>query len=228
MKKILFVILTILVLVGAVLMLGNLLNGVLKDKAISIGYFSAAAYTLIFGLLLRKNLQKISANFTNKRLLFTIYGAIGAIFVETVIWLAQVSLNTTGAAISTNLWIDILMTVPFYVLLCYFLSGLVLKYNFSWVTIALAGGFYETMADGIIGNLIGLNILGALISPVLLPIFIITYSPIILVPFLLLPPNPALAKNSVKKNFLILLKPAKAVLIFPFSLGLGFLLEKLF
>lgn len=209
-------------------MLGNLSNGVLKDKAIAIGYFSAAAYTLIFGLLLRKNLQKISTNLTNKKLLFTIYGAVGAIFVETVIWLAQILLKTEGAAISQNLIVDLVMTVPFYTLLCYFLSGLIMKYKFSWVTIALAGGLYEIIADGIIGNLIGLNILGALISPILFPIFIITYSPIILVPFLLLPPNPDLVKNSPRKDFFVLLKPAKAAFIFPFSLGLGLLLEKLF
>ena len=227
MKMILFTILIISVLFGAALMLGNLSGEVLKDKAIAIGYFSAVTYTLIFGLLLRKNLQKISAKFINKRLLFTIYGSIGAIFLETVVWLAQTVLNIKGAAISPNLWIDLLMTVPFYILLCYFLSGLVMKYNFSWVTIALAGGFYEIVADGIVGNLISLNVLGVLISPILFPIFIIIYSPIILVPFLLLPPNPNLVKIS-KKNFLILLKPVKAALIFPFSIGLGLLLEKLF
>jgi len=209
-------------------MLGNLLNGVLKDGAIAIGYFSAAAYALVFGLLLRKNLQKILTNFADKKLLFTICGTIGGIFVETVIWWAQTTLNTKGAAISTNLWIDLLITVPFYILLCYFLGDLVMKYNFSWIAIALAGGFYEIIADGIIGNLIGLNILGALISPILFPIFIITYSPIILVPFLLLPPNPDSAKNSIEKDFLILLKPVKAALIFPLFFGLGLLLEKLF
>ena len=228
MKRILFAILIILVLLGATLMLGNLLGEDLKDKAIAIGYFSAATYSLLFGLLLKKNLQKISTNFTDKKLLFTIYGSIGAIFLDTVVWWAQTALNTEEAAISPNLWIDLFMTVPFYVLLCYFLSGLVTKYKFSWVTIALTGGFYEIIADGIIGNLIGLNILGVLISPILFPIFIIVYSPIILVPFLLLPPNPDLAKNSVKKDFLALLKPVKAVLIFPFSIGLGLLLEKLF
>lgn len=228
MKRVLFVILIILVLIGAVLMLGNLLNGALKDKAIAIGYFSAAAYTLIFGLLLRKTLQNISARFASKKLLFIVYGAIGAIFVETVIWWAQIALNAKGAAISSILWIDLLMTVPFYVLLCYFLSSLVLKYKFSWIAIALAGGFYEVVADGIIGNLIGFNILGALISPFFLPMFIITYSPIILVPFLLLPSNSNLARESNKKYFFVLLKPVKAALIFPFSIGLGLLLEKLF
>lgn len=222
-KKILYSILILLVIFFALLEIGNLQNGILKDKAIAIGYFSALTYTFAFGFLLRKKLQQILLKFNNQVILFTVIGSIGAFFIETVIWMAQTYLKTTGAAIHPNLFIDLIMTMPFYTLLSYFVAKWVIKSPFSWATIALAGGFYETAADGIVGNLVGLNILGALISPILIPLFIVMYSPIILVPFLLTKNTNQLIDPS-KLKYKVLFKPLLALVIFPFSLGLGFLL----
>lgn len=222
-RKILYALLTLLILFFAILEFGNLTYGVSKDKAIAVGYFSAALYTFVFGFLLRRRLQPYIVQISNQKLAFTLIGTVGAIFVETVVWVAQVYFKATGAAIHPNLLVDLLMTVPFYTLLCYFVAKWVIQLNFSWPMIAVTGGIYETGADGIVGNLIQLNFLGALISPVLIPVFMITYSPIILVPFLLAV-RTVPTMSPAKKNYMILLKPLLALLILPLSIGAGLLL----
>lgn len=208
--------------------LGNLLNGALKDKAIAAGYFTALFYTFFAGTVFKKFFQRALSLIKNQSLQFVFLGVIGSIIVEAVIWFAQVILKTEGAAISTHLLIDLMMTVPFYALLCYSLSKIIIQYRFSWITVAIFAGIYETMADGMIGNLFQLNILGALISPVLIPIFIVTYSPIILAPFLITKNLFHPDKIATGKDYLLLFRPLKSGLIFPVSIGLGFLLEKLF
>lgn len=206
--------------------MGNLLNGAPKDRAIAIGYFAALIYTLTFVFILRNITQPFLRSFSRPQLLFVTIGSLGAIFVETVIWSAQTQLHTSGIAIHPNLLIDLIMTMPFYILLCYLLSKIVLNYSFSWPSIALAGGFYELIADGVVGNLFQLNITGVLISPLFLPIFIVFYSPIVLVPFLALRKNLNAAKIAQNK-YLPLVKPIKAALILPFSIGVGFLVAQI-
>lgn len=221
-RTVLLLIFALLILLGAILELNNLLNGIPKDKAIAVGYFAAVIYTVLFGFILKGFLQKLFANF-NTVVIFPILGAVGSIFIETIIWAVQINLKTTGAAISPNLWLDLLMTVPFYTLLAFLFSKQILKSNFSWQGVAIAGGCYEILADGIIGNLFQLNLLGALISPILLPIFVVVYSPIILVPFLILTKNNAPVNN----QYSLLIQPAKAAIVFPFSIGLGLLLQQI-
>lgn len=222
LQKIFLFLFVILVFIGAILELNNLLNGVPKDKAIAVGYFSAILYTFLFGFVLQKPLKKLFSGFSTIAS-FTIIGTIGSIFIETVIWAAQEILHTTGAAISPILFLDLIMTVPFYSLLSYLFSKQLSKSNFTWQAVAIAGGCYEIVADGVIGNLVQLNLLGALISPILLPIFVVVYSPIILAPFLIISKNEA----SINNKYTLLIKPALAALIFPFSLGLGFLLGQI-
>lgn len=224
-KKFLYFIIILLIIFFGILILGNLINGVPKDKTIAVGYFSALFYTFIFGFLLRRKLQQFFSKFNNKELVFVVIGSIGAIFIETVIWSVQTYLKTKDAAIHPNLIVDLVMTMPFYSLLCYFVAKWVIKYSFSWPTIALAGGIYEAGADGFVGNLVQLNILGAFMSPILLPMFIIVYSPIILVPYLIVPRTSLINPN--RRDYLILLKPLWALVIVPFSLILGLILASI-
>lgn len=222
-QKIIYFLFSLVIIFFGILEFGNLLNGADKDKVVAVGYFSALAYTLIFGFILQKQGQKFLSRFNNQKFIFTVLGSIGAIFIETAIWVAQTFLKTTGVAIHPNLLVDLVMTVPFYTLLSYFVAKWVMKYAFSWPTIALAAGIYETAADGVIGNLIRLNFFGALISPILIPVFMVLYAPIILVPFLLMPRMGSPVKPSFRE-YKVLLKPLIALAVFPFSLGLGILL----
>ncbi|KKS13208.1 MAG: hypothetical protein UU67_C0029G0011 [Candidatus Daviesbacteria bacterium GW2011_GWB1_41_5] len=216
-----------LVIFFAVLMVNNLLNGKPSDKAIAVGYFAAIFYTLIFGVILCRFLRE-ALSLINPNLSFVVLTFAGSVFLEIIIWAAQNFFQASGAAISSNLVADLIMTVPFYTLLSYLFARFLLSYRLSWQMVVVAGGFYEVAADGVIGNLVRLNLAGALISPLLLPLFVITYAPIILVPFLVISPliNPVLDLKG--KSWLVLAKPLWAVLIFPFSLGLGLLVEKIF
>jgi len=218
--------LTVGVIVSGFLELQNLLNGSAHDKAIATGYFIAIFYTLIFGFLLRKIIQKLFTRFSNTILLFTIIGSLGAALVETSIWFAQTLYETTGAAISSNIWVDLIMTMPFYILLTFFFAKLATRYWFSWKIAAISGGFYEIIADGVIGNLFIGNVFGILLAPFLFPIFIVVYSPIILTPFLLLSPRLVPTQELKGKKYLKLLWPTLAVLILPISIFLGYLLDK--
>ncbi len=214
-----------LVILFSFLELRNLLWATSYDKATAFGYFIALFYTMILGFLLRKSITSFFANL-NKTRSFVVLGLFGAFIVETSIWGAQTVFHITGAAISSKPFVDLIMTLPFYATLTYLFSKIALENEnkLSWVTVIILGGIYEIFADGVFGNLFKGDLLAILLSPLLLPVFVIVYAPIILVPYLIIF-NPKGKWDEFIFEFKFL-EPALAVLVLPVSITLGLILEK--
>ncbi len=143
--------------------------------------------------------------------------SLGAAFVETeyVFW-EHVSGAVTSVA-NPNLALDLMETMPWYILLAIFLSVALQHVRPSLFQLLLLGGVYELMSDGILGSLLG----GTLTTDwpfllVLVPIFTLVYSPIIALPTLAVRKSyeQMWAKNHPSGSSLWLLFPCSAILIY--------------
>ncbi len=95
--------------------------------------------------------------------------------------------SAEGVAASPNLGLDLLITMPWYVLMTFLLFKVETKYHYSYFEILLLGGIYELGADGIVGQMLeGLTPAGILLVVLVIPEFVIVYSIIVLPPTYLL------------------------------------------
>ncbi|MCS7364240.1 MAG: hypothetical protein NDF54_02225 [archaeon GB-1867-035] len=72
---------------------------------------------------------------------FIFLGGIGALWVEFVFWLFERIFNASSIAASSNLLLDWLITMPWYLMMTYLLWYVVNKYLFSIFELLLLGGF---------------------------------------------------------------------------------------
>ena len=138
----------------------------------------------------------------------SLLGIAGAALVETIFLIVQHLTGAEGVAAHPNLLIDLLLTMPWYVLMVEAFVRVQNRRRFPLAVILLLGALYETGADGFLGPLIGLLFGSAqLLDPAywLLVVlvafwqFIPVYSAILLPPALLIegappvlvPPGPA-------------------------------------
>lgn len=110
-------------------------------------------------------------------------GGLGAVFVETEFLVWEYVLHAKGVAANPNLAIDLLETMPWYLLVLALLTVSLRHTKPTLFQLMVLGGVYELMSDGILGSLVG-GTLGSdwLFLLVLVPIFTIVYSPIIALP----------------------------------------------
>jgi hypothetical protein len=105
--------------------------------------------------------------------------------VEIIFWVAEKLTGAVGVAASSNLLVDLLVTIPWYTAMVAVLWFVQRRFRFSWTTVALLGGLYEVGADGIVGHVLGGNMV-TLGSLVMLCVwywgFVVVYSPIVLPP----------------------------------------------
>lgn len=217
--------LLIVVCYAAVLVPYTLLYDISRYELTQLAAVTTCAVTLLFGVWRRNDLQKpwdrLSVGPATKLFLA---GGVGAIFVETeyVVW--EHITGAVGAAASPNLAIDLLETMPWYLLLMLFL-GVALKHvRPTAFQMLLLGGVYELMPDGLLGALIGGTLPSALPFLLLLvPIFTLVYSPIVALPFLLVRKSyqDLWSRNPPRGSRLWLLFPCAAILIYgPFYIAL--------
>ncbi len=225
LKRIVLGLFLTLTLIFLILELRNLSSGTPYDKSISMGYLTALIYTIVFGFLLQKTLSSAFAN-SNKVLTFVALGLTGAVIVETSIWAAQNVFKASGASINDILAVDLLMTLPFYGFLTYLFAKVAIKsqHKPSLLSVLVLGGIYELFADGVFGSLLKNSLLGVLLSPLMLPVFVVIYAPIILVPYIVtFNPKDRWANFNLE---VIFLKPVFAVLVLPFSIMLGLFIRR--
>jgi hypothetical protein len=164
----------------------TLLYGRSPYELTQLASISTCAAVFTFGVVRRDALQKFWSRLRigpSKKLLLA--GGLGAAFVETeyVIW--QHIMGATGAAASPDLVIDLLETMPWYLLLLAFITVALRHVRPNVFQLLLLGGVYELMSDGLLGSLIG-GTLGSdwLFLLALIPIFTLVYSPIVALPAL--------------------------------------------
>jgi len=118
---------------------------------------------------------------------FILLGSLGALWAEFVYWFFERSLGGAGIAAHPNLLIDWLGTIPWYIIMVVLFWQVLKKYNYSAKEILVLGGIYELGADGILGSILKGNLIAGIITGIIgFPIFIMTYSIIVLPPAYLL------------------------------------------
>ncbi|MHA1488713.1 MAG: hypothetical protein ACTSRI_03545 [Promethearchaeota archaeon] len=144
--------------------------------------------TIIFWLI-RNKLKKLVKDWNIRpKKKFVIIGSIGAIYVETIFWIIGRLSGYIGLATHPNLLIDLIITVPWYIAMECLLWNVETKKKYYYLEILILGGIYDFFTDGIIGSIFNLNFsVWILIQLIILyPIFLITYSFIVLPPSFLL------------------------------------------
>lgn len=86
----------------------------------------------------------------------TLLGIANAAIIETVFLVFQHLFGAEGVAAHPNLLIDLLLTMPWYTMMVLTFVRVQLRQQFTPATILLLGAVYETGADGIVGQVIGL------------------------------------------------------------------------
>ena len=142
---------------------------------------STCVATLFVGLWRRAQIQKIWAGLdwsASKKLFLA--GGLGAIYVETEYEIWQHVFGANGVAASPNLLIDLIETMPWYLLMVGFLTVTLRHRQATLFQLLLLGGVYELMADGILGSILaGKPAVDFLGLPFAIPIFTLVYSPIV-------------------------------------------------
>jgi|GEM_PF-2549221 len=130
--------------------------------------------------------QKVREIRLSAKLKFIVIGALAAAWVELEFWVIERFSGVSGIATSSNFFLDLFATMPWYILMMLLLWRVVTKYPYSLYAILIYGGIYDFFADGILGTIINTStfpppqqLLSLLVS---FPVFAITYSFIVLAP----------------------------------------------
>jgi hypothetical protein len=161
-----------------------------EARAVALGYF-ACGVTIFIAWLGRRRLHRFGRpGIRGAGLRFVLLGTLGAAWVETIFWITEKLTGAVGVAASPNLFLDLLVTLPWYTAMMVVLWIVHRRFRYHWTTIALLGGLYEMGADGILGNVInGVPLTPSVLAYLALfyPVFVIVYAPIVLPPVWALP-----------------------------------------
>lgn len=153
-----------------------------NDRTVGVSAIVCGGSTFLFWNY-KESLSVLCRIPVSPRKKFVLIGGLGAVWAEFVFWFFEKGFGASGVAASSNLGLDLLITVPWYVLMLFLLFKVETKYHYSYAEILVLGGIYELGADGILGQLFeGLTVEGLLIVPMMLPLFVIVYSIIVLPP----------------------------------------------
>lgn len=113
---------------------------------------------------------------------FILIGSVGAILLESIFWSVDRIFNKIGIIADSNLFIDLLLTMPWYIAMVALFWIVVNRYRYSFAEIFILGGIYDFFVDGLFsGTVKGGMSYEYLINIVIgMPIFIIAYSVIML------------------------------------------------
>ncbi|MBN2005758.1 MAG: hypothetical protein JXA21_20545 [Anaerolineae bacterium] len=82
-------------------------------------------------------------------------GVFNAAIVETEFLIFEKLFGAEGLAAHPNLLLDLIITMPWYILMCLSFAKIQARRGFSSATVLFLGGIYELGADGIVGPLLG-------------------------------------------------------------------------
>jgi len=224
------IILIVFLLIGAIFQIILLVSGELEGITISLSYFIC----LITLFLLWKNRHRLEKfgrpNEKGAGWRFVLLGSLGALWVEFIFWLVETIVGSVGVAAHPNIFIDWLVTMPWYISMVAVLWLIYKRFRYKWTTIALLGGIYEIGGDGIVGHLLQGNAITLehlfLLFFVYLGVFIVVYGPMVLAPVWAMNLPPLKKKKPIKSFFAILLPllpliPYYLIMIILFSIMSG-------
>jgi len=102
------------------LMLAFVKNSVaskVTDQVMALGVLTVAASTFA-SWVCRNGIKRALGNWRLKPgLRFVIFGGLGAVWAEFIFWAYQTAFHITGVAANANLGVDLLVTMPWYLLM---------------------------------------------------------------------------------------------------------------
>jgi hypothetical protein len=165
----------------AFLLIVNILGESDYDRAVAGSAFVCGGSTVIFWNYRKKISQSIKGRWSPRKT-FVLVGGLGAVWAEVIFWFFEKVFGTTGVAASPHLGVDLLITMPWYILMLFLLFTVETRYNYSLTEILLLGGIYELGADGILGQMLEGAGIGLIYVFGVIPLFVMVYSVIVLPP----------------------------------------------
>lgn len=154
------------------------------DRTVAVSAFVCGVSTFFFWSC--KNRISLKGMMSPRKK-FVLIGGLGAVWAESVFWFFEKIFGASGVAASPVLALDLLVTMPWYIMMLFFLFKVETKYHYSYTEILLLGGVYELGADGILAQVFDGFTLSNLFSAfMVIPLFVIVYSVMVLPPSYLL------------------------------------------
>lgn len=144
--------------------------------------------TLLFWIF-RKPVSSVASKLRiSPKKKFILIGSIGAVWVEFEFWVLEKVFGVSLAA-NPDLFLDLLVTMPWYIIMVFLLWKVETKYSYSLFAILIYGGIYDFFADGILGIVLGtwgLSLGNLVLLLITFPVFVLSYSFIVFPPSYLL------------------------------------------
>ena len=152
------------------------------------GILISGLSTLLFWIFRKPVSSVVSGLRISPKRKFVLIGSIGAVWVEFEFWVLEKVFGVSLAA-SPDLFLDLLVTMPWYILMVFLLWKVETKYSYSLFAILIYGGIYDFFADGILGMVLGawdLSLGNLVLLLMTYPAFVLSYSFIVFPPSYLL------------------------------------------
>jgi hypothetical protein len=160
-----------------------ILPGDPKSFFAGIGVSISGLSTFIFWLIRNKISFKKKNNKNYAKWKYILIGSLGAFWVELEFWILE-KLSGVSLAADSNLLINMLIMMPWYIAMVASLWVVSNKYEYTFFEFLIFGAIYDFCADGIIGSIFSgqfsFEILLLLI--IIFPEFLLCYSFIVIPP----------------------------------------------
>jgi hypothetical protein len=166
----------------ALILFTNVIGKSAEDRTVACSTFVCAGTTFLVWSYRKRISQLLNVSWSPRKK-FVAVGSVGAVWVESVFWALEKGFGASGVAASSNLFLDLVITMPWYVIMLWLLYTVETRYRYSYTEILLLGGIYELGADGIFGQALeGLTVSGIVLTVMVMPLFVTVYSVMVLPP----------------------------------------------
>lgn len=122
-----------------------------ENFTIAVSVWVAGLYTLGLRITRRWWLLKLAGRPLRNAV---ILGAFNAAVIEAEFLLFEKVFGAEGVAAHPNLMVDLILTMPWYILMVFTFVQVLHRWRFSAATVLFLGGVYELGGDGIVGPLL--------------------------------------------------------------------------
>ncbi len=152
----------------------NLAGENINDRTVAVSVFVCGISTFFFWSY-KKRIARVFSTWSPRRK-FIVIGSLGAVWAECVFWFFEKVFSASGVAASPNVVLDLLITMPWYIMMVWLLFIVETKYYYTYTEILLLGGVYELGADGFLGQVLEGVTGESLLVVIFFPMFVIVYS----------------------------------------------------
>jgi hypothetical protein len=124
-----------------------------ENLTLFFAILGSGVYTLILRATRRFWLPRLAARPLRNAALAGIFNAV---VIETLFLILEKLFGAEGIAAHPNLLLDLILTMPWYIMMVITFTQVQHRRRFSSATVLLLGAVYETGADGIVAQVIGI------------------------------------------------------------------------